>query len=103
MNRTTMDFFSSKPGNKARSQPVGEGQSVRRFVIACLADHVGPVADLIVDDALNQCGVQDQELHRSRKFLVFLKALKAELPADIDRQTVYDQLWHRALARFDFT
>ena len=83
-------------------RPKPQGEAVAEFVTTVLADQIGPVAGLLVEESLADCGASTADLHRSRVFLVFLKALKDRLPQDIDRQTVYDQLWHRALARFTF-
>lgn len=78
------------------------GETVYDFVVEVLAEQLGPVAQLIAEDALHASHLEVDKLNHSRVFLVFLKAVKLELPPDIDRQTTYDLIWHRALRRFDF-
>lgn len=59
----------------------------RENTIKLVAQVLGPVAELIVDDTINKNGFVDVEMVPTT-YLRFLEALYQELPADVDRKSL---------------
>jgi hypothetical protein len=56
-----------------------------------LAEKIGPVAELLVSDALAELGVTEQELTASH-FSKFVRSLYEKLPDSIDRRALCHEL-----------
>lgn len=68
-----------------------------------LAERFGPIAELLVQDALERSGVKAGQLRSSRHFLRFLGALHDELPGNEDmRRDICERLWRELGDSFVF-
>jgi len=63
------------------------------FTSTMVADQIGPVSIIIIEQALAKMPKRQQEMNSSRDYLIFLKQLKRELPEDINRKELCDKLW----------
>lgn len=65
----------------------------RELTSEILCEQIGPVAEIIIDDALDKIDAKQQEMKFSRDYLAFIKSLYKELPTDINRKQLCESLW----------
>ena len=63
------------------------------FTSNMVADQIGPVSIVIIEQALENMPARQQKMSSSRDYLVFLKQLQKELPEDINRKDLCEKLW----------
>jgi len=63
------------------------------FTSNMVADQIGPVSVVIIEQALENMPARQQKMSSSRDYLVFLKQLQKELPEDINRKELCEKLW----------
>lgn len=73
----------------------------RQFTVQALAEKIGPVADLLVDDALNEMGVSEQDMTASH-YQRFIRLLYEKLPAGVDRRELCRQAQVAVLQAYGF-
>lgn len=73
----------------------------RENTIKLVAQVLGPVAEIIVDDTIKSGGFQEDNMVPSN-FLKFLEALYKELPEDIDKRTLIYRLRDNVLKKYGF-
>lgn len=74
----------------------------RETTVAMLSEKVGPVAALLVDDALRKMRDVGSEMPASQ-FLKFLRTLQGLLPVEIDRKAVCDDIRDAVFRQNGFT
>lgn len=65
----------------------------RHLTSEILFEYIGPVTEVIIDDALESLEAEQRNIIHARDYVTFVKALYKELPDDIDRKAVCEQLW----------
>ncbi len=73
----------------------------REITIRVVAEFTGPVAELLVDDALKATGVSEAEMSAGL-YIRFLQNLYAELPQDIDRNKACQTVKIKVLSKYGF-
>lgn len=66
-----------------------------------VAEFTGPVAELLIDDALIKTGINEPEMSPGL-YIRFLQNLYAELPADLDRNTICQTVKLQVLTKYGF-
>lgn len=69
------------------------------FTSTIIAEQIGPVSIVIIEQALSRMSLKQQKMSSSRDYLVFLKQLKRELPEDINRKELCEKLWVEMMAK----
>lgn len=73
----------------------------KKLTIEATADLVGPVAELLIDDALAKTGFNESEMSAGL-YIQFLQKLYAELPAEIDRNSACQKIRKIVLSKYGF-
>jgi hypothetical protein len=73
----------------------------RQFTVQAVAEKIGPVAELLVDDAFNELGVSEQDMTAAH-YLRFIRLLYEKLPASIDRRELCRQAQAAVLQAYGF-
>lgn len=73
----------------------------KKLTIEAVAEHTGPVAELLVDDALVASGLSESEM-TAGTYIRFLQKLYLELPGEIDRNRACQEIRKRVLSKFGF-
>lgn len=71
----------------------------KKETVKVVAEYTGPVAELLVDDALEKCGVPEQQM-TAASFLKFLQVLLLELPPEVDRDSVSEATRRQVLQKY---
>lgn len=70
----------------------------KQLTVARLAQELGVLAGIIVDDVLAELGMTDDSDLQPRQFMTFLAHLHRELPSTIDKESLIQQLANELLA-----
>jgi hypothetical protein len=73
----------------------------RGITVKTLAEKVGPVANLVVDEALTELGVAEQDVTAAH-FVQLVRLLYEKLPANIDRRALCQTLHTAVLKAYGF-
>jgi hypothetical protein len=74
----------------------------RHACVKLLAEKVGPVADLIVEDVLVELGVKEHDVTASH-FVKLVRSIYEKLPATLDRRALCQDLHVAVLQAYGFT
>lgn len=69
----------------------------KQRTVARLAQDLGVLAALIVDDVVAELGMGDEGEIQPRQFMTFLSHLHRELPSTIDKESLIQQLANELL------
>lgn len=75
--------------------------SWRQITVRVLAEKIGPVADLVVGDALAALGVAEGDMTAAH-YIQFMRLLYEKLPASIDRRSMCQELQASVLKAYGF-
>ena len=75
--------------------------SWRQITVRVLAEKIGPVADLVVGDALAALGVAEGDMTAAH-YIQFIRLLYEKLPASIDRRSMCQMLQASVLKAYGF-
>lgn len=73
----------------------------RKPVLDALCAQVGPVAEIILEDASRKAGVDKPDISPAQ-YLQFLRVLYEELPKEIDRRALCERLRQQVLQQYGF-
>lgn len=73
----------------------------KQVTIQAVAVYTGPVAELLVEDALAKCGVSEADM-TAGTYIRFLQKLHDELPTEIDRDKTCHAVRKIVLAKYGF-
>lgn len=73
----------------------------RKQVLDVLRLQVGPVAEIILDDASRKAGTDKEDISPAQ-YLQFLRVLYEELPKEIDRRALCARLRRQVLEQYGF-
>lgn len=74
----------------------------RHACVELLANRVGPVADLLVDDVLAEIGVKEHDV-TANHFMKIVRAVYEKLPATLDRRGICQELQVAVLQAYGFS
>jgi hypothetical protein len=66
-----------------------------------LAEKIGPIAPIVVEDVLTELGVMERDMTASH-FLQFVRVLYTKLPASMDRRAACQELQVAVLKAYGF-
>ncbi len=73
----------------------------RKPVLDALCSHVGPAAEIILEDASRKAGTNKADISPAQ-YLQFLRVLYEELPKEIDRRALCAHLRQQVLKQYGF-